>query len=189
MVRLWAGQERPWECRGNERPRRPSWYSDQFGLRLLDGPMKGDDVPPAHHVLRHCRQGDLKVEDGTIKGVYPDAFEPDDDGISVTWMEYFGGSPIEQLAAARAAMDRGRRLRASNRLAKLKVSAILAAGEAVKRVLSVVHDPIEQPPERENLGHSLIGGIATDDDDLRNRIANGVLPADLEQDSVDLNRK
>jgi hypothetical protein len=143
--------------------------------------MRGDPVPPEHHVLRHCRKGDLKCDpDGTIRGVFPDAFEPDEDGISVTWMEYFGGSPAEQLEAARAAMDRGRRLRASNRLAKLKVSMILAAGKAVKRVLAVVHDPIDQSPERENLGHSLVQGITADDDDLRNRIANGVLPDDLE---------
>jgi hypothetical protein len=146
--------------------------------------MKGDELPPAHHVLRHCRQGDLKVEDGTIRGVFPYAFEPDDDGISVTWMEFFGGLPVEQLIAARAAMDRGRRLRESNRLAKLKVITILAAGAAVKKVLSVVHDPIEQPPERENLGHSLVQGIAADDDDLRNRIANSVLPTDLEPAKV-----
>jgi hypothetical protein len=143
--------------------------------------MRGDAIPPENHVFRHCRKGDLKWDpDGTIRGVFPDAFEPDEDGISVTWMEFFGGSPAEQLEAARAAMDRARRLRASNRLAKLKVSTILAAGEEVKRVLFVVHDPIEQPQERENLGHSLIQGIAVDDDDLRNRIANGVLPADLE---------
>jgi hypothetical protein len=126
----------------------------------------------------------LKVENGTIRGVYPDAFEPDDDGISVTWMEYFGGVPAEQLVAARAAMDRGRRLRESNRLARLKVNTILTAGAAVKRTLSVVHDPIEQPLERENLGHSLVQGITTDDDDLRNRIANSVLPTDLEPAKV-----
>jgi hypothetical protein len=143
--------------------------------------MRGDALPPEHHVLRHCRKGDLKCDpDGTIRGVFPDAFAPDEDGISVTWMDYFGGSPPEQLEAARAAMDRGRRLRASNRLAKLKVSTILAAGEAVKRILAVVHDPIEQPPERANLGHSLVQGIAADDDDLRNRIANAVQSGDRE---------
>lgn len=146
--------------------------------------MRGDKLPPEHHVLRHCRKGDLKCEDGVIRGVFPDAFESDDDGISVTWMEYFGGSPDEQLGAARTAMSRGRRLRESNRLAKLEIDAILAAGKAIKRTLSVVHDPIEQPPERENLGHSLIQGITPDDDDLRNRLANIVTPADLEPAKV-----
>jgi hypothetical protein len=59
--------------------------------------MKGDPLPPAHHVLRQCRQRDLKIEpDGTIVGVYPDAFEPDDEGISVTsrtlWGKGFGAT-------------------------------------------------------------------------------------------------
>jgi hypothetical protein len=146
--------------------------------------MKDDPIPPDHHVLRHCRQRDLKEENGVIRGVFPHAFEPDDDGISVTWMEYFGGSPAEQLVAARAAMDRGRKLRVSNRLAKLNVGAILAASNAIKRTLSVIHDPIEQPLEKENLGHSLIQGIGNDDDDLRNRIANIVTSDDLEMAKV-----
>jgi hypothetical protein len=142
--------------------------------------MRGDALPPEHHVLRHCRQGDLKVEDGTIRGVYPDAFDPDDDGISVTWMEYFGGSAVEQLIAARAAMDRGRKLRPSNRLAKLRVGTVVVISEAAGKIVTVIHDPIEEPPERENVGHSLIQGIASNDDDLRNRLANSVSAADLE---------
>ena len=147
--------------------------------------MKGDALPSEHHVLRHCRKNDLKCEpDGTIRGVYPYAFDPDEDGISVTWMEYFGGSPAEQLITARAAMDRGRRLRESNRLAKLGVGTILVAGKAVGRILAVVHDPIEEPPEKENMGHSLIQGIAAEDEDLRNRLANSVSSADLEPAKV-----
>jgi hypothetical protein len=118
--------------------------------------------------------------------VFPHAFEceADDDGISVTWMEYFAGSPLEQLVAARAAMSRGRTLRASNRLAKLNVGEILAAGNSVKKPLSVVHDPIEQPLEKENLGHSLILGVAYDDDDLRNRLANLITHDDFEMAKV-----
>ena len=144
--------------------------------------MKGDPLPPSNHVLRHCRQRDLKRDgpDAPVRGVFPYAFEPDEEGVSVTWMEYFGGSAPEQLTAALAAMERGRRLRAGNRLAKLRVSAILAAGRSVEKVLRVIHDPIEAPPEKENLGHSLIQGIAADDDDLRNRIANVVRPEDIE---------
>src|SRR5438045_2650945 len=99
--------------------------------------MRGDALPGDDHILRHCRTRDLKCDpDGTIRGVFPHAFEPDEDGISVTWMEYFGGSVTEQLVAARAAMNRGRKLRASNRLAKMKVSAILGAGETVGKTLA-----------------------------------------------------
>src|ERR1700728_2846656 len=118
--------------------------------------MKGDDLPSSDHVLRQCRQGDLKYDpDGTIRGVFPDALQPDEDGISVTWLEFFEGSPSEQLTAARAAMNRGRRLRVSNRLARLNVGYVLSVGISLRRSVSVVHDPIEAPAEKENLGHSL----------------------------------
>lgn len=143
--------------------------------------MRGDPLPLEHHVLRQCRRGDLKTEaDGTITGVYPDAFEPDDDGISVTWLEYFGGSPEAQLLAARDAMNRIRRLRESNRLAKLNVGSVIDASAHLGRAVAVTHDPIEEPPDRQNLGHSLITGVLAEDDDLRNRIAMAVLAGDLE---------
>lgn len=141
--------------------------------------MRGDALPLEHHVLRHCRKGDLKEQDGVIRGIFPDAFEADDDGISVTWIEYFAGTPGEQLSAARTAMGHGRTLRESHRLAKLNVKTIVEAGRSIKRELSVIHDPIEQPPEEKNLGHSLIKGVASDDDDLRNRLANIVTASDL----------
>jgi hypothetical protein len=144
--------------------------------------VKGDPLPSTDHVLRHCRKGDLKWDypGGTIRGVFPDAFEPDADGISVTWLEYFGGNSDDQLTAAREAMDRGRKLRLSNRLARLNVGAIVEAGTRVRKAVVVTHDPIDEPPEKENKGHSLIEGVATDDDDLRNRLANIVLASHLE---------
>ena len=137
--------------------------------------MKGDPLPASDHVLRHCRTGDPKVEaDGSLSGVFPSAFEPDADGISVTWIEFFEGSPVEQLVAARVAMNCGRRLRESNRLAKLNVRAIRGLGKSV----GVFHDPIDEP-EKENNGHSLITGIGRDDDDLLNRLTKCVSGLEL----------
>jgi len=116
-----------------------------------------------------------------VVGVFPHAFEHDEDGVSVTWLEHFGGTITEQLAAARAAMGRVRRLRKSNRLAKLGVGKVVAAGRPIKKVIDAVHDPIDEPPDAQNTGHSLIVGISEDDDDLRNRIAMTISVRDLEE--------
>ena len=138
--------------------------------------MKGDDLPPEDHILRHCRKGDLKTEaDGEILGVFPSAFEPDNDGISVTWIEYFAGSWLEKLAAAREALARGLTLRLSHRLALLNVGEVVDAGEAVGALMRVIHDPIETPLDNENLAHSLIVGVTADQHELMNRIANLVI--------------
>ena len=147
----------------------------------MDGGVKGDPLPPVDHVLRHCLQRQLKTEaDGTIRGVFPDAFDPDEDGVSVTWMEYFQGASIaDQIAAARAAMYRGMRPRAGNRLAKLNVGAVLSEGQALGTSLSIIHDPIEDPPERANHGHSLLVGVTHGDEDLKNRLANLIREVDL----------
>jgi hypothetical protein len=56
----------------------------------------------------------------------------------------------------------------------------LAAGKAVSKAVEVTHDPIEEPPESRNTGHSLITGVAPEDDDLRNRIALSLSVTDLE---------
>ena len=139
--------------------------------------MKGDDLPPEDHVLRHCSSRLLKIDDDSrdILGVFPFAFEPDADGISVTWVEFFAGSPSERLAAAREALGRRRALRRTHRLAKLNVGDVLSAGKAVGVATRVVHDPIEAPPDKENLAHSLIVGVTADQHELMNRIANLVI--------------
>lgn len=138
--------------------------------------MKGDVIPPEDHVLRHCGKFDLKWEpSGEIRGVFPHAFEHDEEGISVTWVEYFAGCAAEQLVAARAAIARARRLRSSHRLAKLNVGDVLEAGNATGVATRVVHDPDPGPPENANPAHSLIRGEWADPSDFRNRLANLVL--------------
>jgi hypothetical protein len=111
--------------------------------------------------------------------VLPEAFRPGDDGISVTWVEHFGGSFNQALGKAREAIGRGLTLRPSHRLAKLKVGSIVALGETSKSRLAVIHDPVEEPPEKVNLGHSLIVGVQRDDENLKNLLARAVLSLEL----------
>jgi hypothetical protein len=148
----------------------------------MDGGVKGDLLPPQDHVLRHCRKNDVLNEpDGRPPyRVYPAAFSEDDpDRVSVTWLEVFGGTPAEQLGRAREAIARGLTLRASHRLARLQVAGVLRAGELADVELSVIHDPVDEPPEKENKGHSLIRGIPPNREDVLNLLANAVMSLEL----------
>ena len=65
--------------------------------------MKGQNLPPEHHVIRAVSPSRLrKDENNIVVGVLHTAFErrPQDDGLSVTWMEYFAGSRDQQIVAA-----------------------------------------------------------------------------------------
>ncbi len=141
--------------------------------------MKGDDLPPEDHVLRHCSSRLLKIDhdSGDVLGVFWFAFEPDGEGISVTWVEYFRGSTAERLVAAREAIARTRKLRTNHRLAKLNVGNALEAGRAIGVPTRVVHDPDQGPPENVNPAHSIIimKGESAHLSDLQNRLANLVI--------------
>lgn len=137
-------------------------------MQGMDDCLKGDPIVPDHHVLRHCRRDDLQCEaDGSISGVFPDAFVPDEDGLSVTWVEHFPGGWTAQIAAAKDAMSRRRMVRASNRLAVLSVERILRISDQLGKHLAVIHDP-DETEGKENPGHSLITGYSEDDADVTN---------------------
>lgn len=65
--------------------------------------MKGRSFPPDDHVVRVVPFKKLRTdENGKVLGVTHLAFElrPDEDGLSVTWLEYFAGDRSEMLTAA-----------------------------------------------------------------------------------------
>jgi hypothetical protein len=71
----------------------------------MDVRVKGDLIPEEDDVVRHCRLSDYyDPGNGDIR-VNGDAFKPDADGVSVTWIEFFPGSREEQLAAAERVND------------------------------------------------------------------------------------
>jgi hypothetical protein len=141
----------------------------------VDDRLKGDPLPADQHVLRLCRRGDLQWEaDGSISGVFPEAFHPDSDGLSVTWVEWFGGEWKDQLVAARAAIARGRKIRVSNRLAVLDVNQVLAVGPQCNKLIEVIHDP-DDTPGKENLGHSLVTGYVDTDKEVMNLLTTACI--------------
>ncbi len=76
-------------------------------------------------------------------------------------------------------MARGRKLRKSHRLAMLNVGSIVEAGRNLNVPTRVVHDPILEPPEKDNSAHSLIKGVPADNHDLQNRLAHLVISLEV----------
>jgi hypothetical protein len=130
--------------------------------------MKGDVIPSSDDVLRHCNSTQYTDSDSEIRFI-GEAFTPDSDGVSVTWVQYFDGQPAESLAKAEAIVRSTRRVRPSHRLAIINVGDIARCGRAEGVALSVEHDPIDDPPE--NPAHCLIKGIEADAATLREALA------------------
>jgi hypothetical protein len=107
--------------------------------------------------------------DGIPVGLLPSALDPDDDGVSVTWLEYFGGQAAQQLQSVREVMSKRRRIRKNNGLAVLNAGKIIAVGQSLGTELRVEHDP-DFEAGKENPAHSLIIGMRPDHDDLKIRL-------------------
>jgi hypothetical protein len=91
--------------------------------------VKGDKLPPEHHVARHCNPTDLFINGaGEPFAVKRSAFLPDADGVSVNWLEFFGGTRQHNVSGVRSVIKR--QCRKSHRLAILSVGAINAIPNA-----------------------------------------------------------
>jgi hypothetical protein len=134
----------------------------------MDGRVRGDPIPKGDSVARHCRFTDYFEENGEVR-VTGDAFKYDPGGVSVTWVEYFSGSPKEQIFAVTKIIRSTRDVKQSHRLALIGVGTILECGHMHGLNLTVEHDPIADP--RPNLAHCLIKGIAADATTLRELLA------------------
>jgi len=136
--------------------------------------MKGDRVPAAHHVARHCSPNQLdRDEHNNPIGPTYEVFIPDGDGVSVTWLEFFGNAREKCLQEVQHIINRTRSVRASHRLAIISCDDITSAGASASpsRILWIEHDPISGEPEVENLAHSLIIGLRAEDTTLMEELA------------------
>jgi hypothetical protein len=127
--------------------------------------VKGEEIPLTDHVALHCQPQHLEVgPDGKWSGLSVDAFDVDDDGISVNWVEHDCGSgPFgECFERTCCTFARVRTLRRSHACGILRVADIIQTAAACGRSVSVVHDPVEEPVP--NPAHSLIRGCVPGDD-------------------------
>lgn len=132
--------------------------------------MKGDLIPQNHTIGLHCQPSDLMQEEndaGIIVsvGVNASVFEPDDDGTSVGWLEYFNGTTEFQINQVINCM-KVRTVRKSHRLALFNVGQVLKCGNQLGIDIEVRHDP------QDNYEcHSLITGYDSTKTELMGLIA------------------
>jgi hypothetical protein len=142
--------------------------------------VRGDRLPPQHHVARHCRKNDLIWSGAVATGILECALMPraqENDGLSSTWLEFFGGDRQHNMSGVRRHI--GLTPKQSNRLAVINVGNI----ETVRNpaALYVIEDPYTDPPPG-NPAHALIKEPANlqQDQKLREAIALTVQASDIE---------
>ena len=113
-----------------------------------------------HRVGKHCQPNELlheEMEDGSLRpiGVRGSAFYPDDNGVSVAWLEHphHCGGQTDQIQSMIGCLSI-RTIRKSHRIAVYSVGTIVDCGVKFGKPISVNHDPL---PNYEC--HSLIVGI------------------------------
>jgi hypothetical protein len=125
--------------------------------------LKGDPVPPEDHLAIHCQPSYLieRDEAGEPRGVSPDVFRVDEEGISSNWVEFEKGDGFDaQFSRACLLLALGRTVRASHRIGVLVVAEVMAVGAAANKAVAAIHDPLEEPL---NPGHALITGLRPND--------------------------
>ena len=102
--------------------------------------------------------------------------QPDPDGLSVVWLEFFGGDRQRNLVGVRGAL--GLQFRASHRFAVINVGSLETAGSAVGA--HAIEDPITDPPPG-NPAHALVKEPGhLQDRKIREAIAQTIQDSDLE---------
>jgi hypothetical protein len=131
---------------------------------------EGSELPDEACVIFHVSGGKKHPKTGgPCERIDLDALKCDEDGISVTWVEYFDGDPEERFAAAADALCACITVRKSGVIAKITVGQIkeALADEAVQvRVI--------RAQEYENQAHCLIEGIAPDNEGVLAVLADAV---------------
>jgi hypothetical protein len=132
--------------------------------------MKGKHLPPDHHVVRYVSPGRLrKDENQKVVGILHTAFERPEShkGLSVTWLEYFAGTPLEQRTAAVQAIRASDMTPSKNGgFAVGNVEAIRKAGAERRHKIRIVHWPVD-----DNKAHAELRQLPRDDLELFERLA------------------
>lgn len=109
-------------------------------------------VPPGDGVISLCPLGKQVVMQGACVGITADALRVDDDGISVTWVEYFD-EPPPALHSAAAELKKSRKPTPTGVLARANVGRILEVAQKLNKLFEVTHTPVD-----DNDAHSSITG-------------------------------
>lgn len=123
--------------------------------------MKGDDLPPDNHIVRYVKPSMIQ-EDGTVDGsdFRLRSHRPDENGLSVNWMEVLGSEKVHQLEGVRRLSGQRLSLKANGKFAEINVGTIIREVSDELDTIRIVHDPLEAEQDVEaDPSHSQISGL------------------------------
>ncbi len=134
--------------------------------------MKGDKLRDEHHVVRVVPFGKLRLDEHNEPiGVNYTAFlrREDEDGLSVTALEYFAAPLQAQITAAVQA------LRASNFKPSPKSGFVIGNVKAIRETCAACNHKIRiiHSPEQDNAAHAEVRQLPRDDLNLLEQLAAG----------------
>jgi hypothetical protein len=131
---------------------------------------------PDHHFVKHCKKRELIRENGTIIGVFPEAFRlrpkdannTEEKWLSGQYLEFYDGTDRERLCACCHFIPL--EMKRSDALCRMKVGEIREAGSKRSKSLRTFHQGVGDSP-----GYAAIHGLpkASDpiDDELLSLLA------------------
>jgi len=127
--------------------------------------MKGDDLPQDDRIVRYVKPSMIQ-EDGTADGsefcLRPN--KPDEEGLSVNWLEVFGKDKVHQLSEVRRLCRLT--LKSSGRFAEMNVGTVLQVVSEELDTLRIVHDPLEAQQQFDaDPSHAEMRGLPLGDSD------------------------
>jgi hypothetical protein len=135
--------------------------------------MPTDYIPPDHSLVRYVPWARLrKDESDEVLGVLGSSFKlrQNEDYLSATWMDYFGGTRAERIEKSVHAIRNSRiSVRPKSGFAIGVIENICTACERHTKPhrLRVIHEP-----DGDNKAHTAVRGWPRDEDDLLELIAN-----------------
>jgi len=131
---------------------------------------KGSYLPDHDHVMRFVPWTKLRRdENDNVIGFLPQAFElrPDEDSLSVNWLEYFGGNRDENVRASITLFRDTRNVGKKSAFGVGQVGKIKQVCNANGAAVRISYDP-----ESDNLSHSVIRRLPRDDQGLLDALAS-----------------
>ena len=127
--------------------------------------MKGDNLPADDHVVHYVKPS-MILEDGA-----PDGSEfrlrhsrPDEEGLSVNWLEAFAPPKTEQLSEVRRLFRLT--VRRNGRFAELRIGTVLRLVSEEMDTLRILHDPLDAYGRfDDDPSHALVVGLPPGDSD------------------------
>lgn len=140
------------------------------------------EIPNDYSIMRYAGRNRLILEDDKVVSFFPQAFalRPDEEYLSVTWVEYFKGAPAEQRVRAIKAFRRS-----FPGVGKQSAYAIGNVGRVRDECAARSHKVrILHEPEDDNKGHCAIRRFPRDDSDLLEVLSTEVFTEIIPNSSI-----